>query len=237
MPKVSSSLVRIVSCLSLLLFTMTARSAVVSTAAGTVTILKNGVQSTGAENLGGALPPGTIVTTGDDGKILVEVAPGITIELQPNTEITIGETVPDKGQDANGNPVPETYVTLSVGSVTCDTTGSATGENGAMTTSLVIISPRGTISPATAGSMVVSVTGADPKTSTVTVAAVAGDKMVTTTEGELVNIPGGMVGIFRPDGFEVGAITDYPNSNSVQPPANAGPPPLPPPDPPKAISQ
>ncbi|MEI7863751.1 MAG: hypothetical protein WCI38_00165, partial [Chthoniobacterales bacterium] len=193
-------------CLPLLFFSMTARSAVVSTSAGSVTILKNNIQSTGAENLGGVLPTGTILTTGGDGKVLVEVAPGITIELQPETQITIGETIPDRGQDAGGNPIPETYVTLAVGSITCDTSGAATGEGGAMTTSLVVMTPRGTVSPASAGSMVISSTHADPRLSTVTVAARSGDKMVNTTGDQQVIIPEGLVGVFRPDGFDLDSI-------------------------------
>jgi len=340
MSRHSSFTFSLLFCLSALLFTLPAWSAVVTKSDGTVTIMQNGVQSTGAENVGGTLPPGTIVTTGENGKTLLEVAPGITIELQPNTQITVGETVPDKGIDALGNPIPEVYMTLAVGSIICDTQGaggaaaidpkiassirlpfgvdwnSATPEQireavlaavkknpdaapdivraaiqnvrqtgrfpasgagdakqtvddgttslqeianmigeaategnpamaadiaqavagavsataGAMSTSLVIQTARGTISPVTAGVMVISSTGADPTMATVTVAALVGDKLAVTTEGEQVPVGEGLVVILRPDGTETGSLTDYPNLSGNVPIPPAPPVPLPPPD-------
>jgi hypothetical protein len=224
MSRYSSFTFSFLFCFLALFFTLPAWSAVVIKSDGTVTIMQNGVQSTGAENVGGTLPPGTIVTTGENGKTLLEVAPGITIELQPNTQITIGETVPDKGTDALGNPIPEVYVTLTVGSIICDTQGAA----GAA--SLVVQTARGTISPVTPGVMVISSTGADPTMATVTVAALVGDKLAVTTEGEQVPVGEGLVVILRPDGMETGSLTDYPNLSGNVPIPLAPPVPLPPPD-------
>ena len=195
---------------------------------GTVTIIKDGAQSEGADNLNSLLAPGTIITTGDDGNFTIEIAPGIVIQLQPNTQITIGERLPDKGVNENGDSVPEITIRLAVGSILVTTT-----PDGLLGSAFVIETARGNINSVTAGNMVVSSTGADPSTATVTVAAVAGDKLAVTTEGEQLPVAEGLVVILRPDGIEYAGIQDYPNlstlagaptSSLALPPAEAPPP-------------
>jgi hypothetical protein len=173
---------------------------------GTVTIIKDGAQSEGADNLNSLLAPGTIITTGDDGNITIEIAPGIVIQLQPNTQITIGERTPDKAVNENGDSVPEITIRLAVGSILVTTTAE-----GLLGSSFVIETARGNINSVTSGSMVVSSTGSDPSTATVTVAAVAGDKLAVTTEGEQLPVAESLVVILRPDGIEYAGIQDYPN--------------------------
>lgn len=77
--------------------------------------------------------------------------------------------------------------------------------------SLVIITPRGNVSPVVGGVTIVSSTNVDPAVSTVVVASVSGIDMVTTTEGQQVPVGEGMVVILRPDGIEYSTIKDYPN--------------------------
>jgi hypothetical protein len=173
---------------------------------GTVTVIKDGAQSDGADNLNNLLAPGTIITTGDDGTITIEIAPGVFIQLQPNTQITIGERIPDKAVNENGDSVPEITIRLAVGSILVTSTAE-----GLLGSSFVIETARGNINSVTAGSMVVSSTGSDPSTATVTVAAVAGDKLAVTTEGEQLPVAESLVVILRPDGIEYAGIQDYPN--------------------------
>ena len=195
---------------------------------GTVTIIKDGSQSEGADNLNILLAPGTIITTGDDGNFTIEIAPGVVIQLQPNTQITIGERIPDKAVNENGDPVPEITIRLAVGSMVVTST-----PEGLLGSSFVIETARGNISSVTAGKMVVSSTGADPSTATVTVAAVAGNKLAVTTEGEQLPVAESLVVILRPDGIEYAGIQDYPDlaalagaptSSVALPPAETPPP-------------
>ena len=197
---------------------------------GTVTVIKDGAQSDGAENLNTLLAPGTIITTGEDGAITIEIAPGIVIQLQPNTQITIGQRLPDNAVNEEGDSIPETTIRLAVGSIIVNSTASALAAN-----SFVIETARGNISAVTAGSMVVSSTGADPTTATVTVAAIVGNKLAVTTEGEQLPVAEGLVVILRPDGIEYGGIQDFPDLAStagVSPPVSLPPAALPPPPPP-----
>lgn len=317
------------------------------TAAGTVTFIKDGVQSEGANSLNTLITPGTIITTGEDGVALIEISPGNTIRVQPNTQITIGETVMDRAVNSSGDAIPETAVTLAVGTIVADTppglgavppeilsmirlpfaktwsTASpedirqavleaarrnpeqapeivraaiqqtrATGrfpasgaadvkqvveddgdgetsleelaamianaategspamaaeiasamanalEGGLSSATFVIITPRGTITPVVGGVTIISSTGADPATSTVTVASPTGMDLVVTIEGEQLPVDEGQVVILRPDGIEYGDIEDFPDLlddadipneiTVILPPAD-----LPPPNPPQ----
>ena len=336
----------------------TAQSTGVSSAAGgpvtlsssgTVNLLVDGAQVDGASALNRRLAPGTIITTGEDGTASIEISPGSTIQLQPNTQITIGETRMDRAVSDAGDPVPQTAVTLSVGTVVANTPPSlgavspeifqlirlpfgkswenatpedirqavleavkrnpdrapelvqaaiqsvaltgrfpasgaadskqvieddgngetsleelaamigaaATEANPAMTDAIaqavtgalqtgglstspfVIVTPRGTVTPVVGGVTIVSSTGADPTTSTVTVASPSGIDVVVTTEGQQLPVDTGQVVILRPDGVEYASLTDFPNlpgsnvpsSNVPLPPVGPPPPNPPPPSP------
>ena len=56
---------------------------------GSVAVVKDGVQTDGSESLNTPLEPGTIVTTGEDGSVSIQIAPGIAIRLQPGTQISL----------------------------------------------------------------------------------------------------------------------------------------------------
>jgi len=311
---------------------------------GPVNVIIDGAQVDGASALNRPLAPGTIITTGENGTASIEISPGNTIQLQPNTQITIGETRMDRAINEAGDPIPQTAVTLAVGTVLANTPpglgsispevlklirlpfgktwesvtpedireavleavkrnpdrapelvqaaiqsiaatgrfpasgaadskqvieddgdgetslqelaamiGSAATEGnpamadavaqavaGALATgglpapSFVIVTPRGTVIPVVGGLTVVSSTGADPTTSTVTVASPSGTDIVITTEGQQLPVDTGQVVILRPDGIEFGGIQDFPNlpGANVSPPVPLPPVPPPPPNPP-----
>jgi len=216
-------------CFGLLSATVAAQSTATASE-GTVTVIKDGAQSSGSDNLNVPLSSGTIITTGEDGYITIQIAPGITMQLQPNTQVTIGDYVPGKATNEAGDPIPEITVRLAVGSVVVTTT-----TEGVAGTSFVIETARGIMTSVTAGSMVVSSTGADPATATVTVASPVGSDLVTTTEGEQLPVGEGLVVVLRPDGIEYSTVQDFPDLPGVNVPfSNVPLPPVgaPPPNPP-----
>jgi len=87
---------------------------------GSVTVIRDGAQTEGANALNARLAPGTIIATGEDGTALIETSPGNTIRVQPNTQITIGETLMDRAVNENGDPIPQTAVTLATGTVVAE---------------------------------------------------------------------------------------------------------------------
>lgn len=317
---------------------------VITTSSGTVTVIRNGAQTDGSSILSTRLEPGTIITTGEDGTAEIEISPGNVIRVQPNTQLTIGQTRTDRAVNDAGDAIPQTEVTLAVGTVVANTPpglgavpqdvldlirlpfgktwqnaspedireavlaavkrnpdrapelvqaaiqsvrmtgrfpssgagdakqvveddgngetsleelaamiGSAATEGnpamadaiaqavnaalrsgGLSTATFVIITPRGTVSPVIGGVTVVSSTGADPTTSTVTVASPSGMDIVITTDGEQLPVDTGQVVILRPDGIEYAGIQDYPNlpGANVTPPVPLPPVAPPPPNPP-----
>jgi len=216
--------------LALPLFAQTAGQPVATGCDGSVTVVKDGAQSVGTENLNIPLAAGTIITTGEDGTITLQIAPGITVQLQPNTQITIGEYVPDKGVNEEGDSIPEVTIRLAVGTVLVTTTAE-----GLAATAFVIETARGNVNSVTAGNMIVTSTGADPATATVTVASPVGDDLVVTTEGEQLPVGEGLVVILRPDGIEYAGIQDYPNlaglAGGISSPVALPPAAMPPPNP------
>jgi len=223
---VSRAFVAVLMAMTIPLFAQTGGQPVATISDGTVNVIKDGAQSGGAENLNAPLAVGTIITTGEDGYITIQIAPGITIQLQPNTQITIGEAVPGKGVNEQGDSIPEVSIRLAVGSVVV--TSTAEGLAG---TSFVIETARGIAKPVNPGNMIVVSTGADPATATVTVASPVGDDMVTTTEGEQLPVAEGLVVILRPDGIEYAGIEDYPNLPGANSPPPVSLPPVSPPPP------
>lgn len=319
---------------------------------GSVTLIAaNGAETEGSGSLGAALAPGTIITTGEDGSAVIDIGGGSTLQVQPKTQLTIGETRMDRAINDAGDPIPEVTVTLPVGTVIARTAGggspvspevqsmlrlpftttwqtatpeqirqavldavrrnpdsapeivraaiqnvrltgrypgagetdakqvveddgdgetslqemaaligsaategnpemaqqiadavaSASRSAGMAAVSLSIVTPRGTITPLTAGITIVTSTGADPATSVVTVASPTGTDFVITTDGEQLTVGEGLVVILRPDGIEWGSLEDYPDlldgidgfnfNNVFLPPAD-----LPPPNPPGPLS-
>lgn len=164
-------------------------------AEGDARVSINGAESRASDQTNETLPPGTIVTTGEEGKTVIELLPGFVIELQPNSQLTIGEVIDSDQVDPAGNPIPQVSITVTVGTVVVVSTPAAL-ETGA----LQIVTPRGNIAVVESGQTVVTVTGADPTTSTVTVASPAGSQMVSTTQGEQIPVAEGLAVILTPEG-------------------------------------
>jgi len=210
---------------------------------GSANVQLGGSSSSANDNLNLSLPPGTVVSTGEDGKVVIELEPGIVIELAPNSQIVIGETVPGGAEDADGNPIPLVSITINSGTIVVLTT-----EGGLATAAIQIVTPRGIVTSVVPGQSVITVTGTDPASSTVTVASVAGSEMVTTTEGENLPVAEGLAVVLRPDGqYQTVPIVDLPTGaaivsiaqNAAQnvaglnlSPGGPPPPPVPPPEPP-----
>jgi hypothetical protein len=200
---------------------------------GSATVILDKDQADAASLVNQVLPPGTIITTGSDGMVVINLSPGITITMRPETQVTIEETKENGAVDSLGNPMPELNITLAVGTIVLDTTAEGLGiaytaegeligykKDGTSTAGyskevaslsgyskdgtrpagagLVVRTPRGNISPVLPGQAIITVTGADPDTATVTVQAEVGSMIATDTEGRQIPVPEGLVVILRP---------------------------------------
>lgn len=186
-------------------------AAMLAKSEGLAKVIVSGSESPASSLVGSTLGEGTVVTTGEDGKVMIEVAPGIVIELQPNSQITIGGMKMDQITDELGNPIPQYSITLTVGTIVAVHT-----EAGLANGSLLVVTPRGNISPVLPGQTVITVTGSDPDTSTVTVASVTGTEMATTTEGEQIPVAEGAAVILKPDNTYVTiGINELPDGAAI----------------------
>lgn len=157
-------------------------------AEGTSAVVVEGVSSEGDSKVGEPLPEGAIVTTGNDGFIVIEVAPGILIELQPDAQVTIGAIDPAGGLDSDGNTIPRVSVNLISGGLVVHATGTS-----AETAAVLVVTPKGSFSPVSSGVTYVNATAATLPDGNVTVASVAGSGIVTTTEGDPVVLGDGLM--------------------------------------------
>jgi hypothetical protein len=157
-------------------------------AEGTSAVVVEGVSSEADSKIGEPLPEGAIVTTGNDGFIVIEVAPGILIELQPDAQVTIGAIDPAGGLDSDGNTIPRVSVNLISGGLVVHATGTS-----AETAAVLVVTPKGSFSPVSSGVTYVNATAATLPDGNVTVASVAGSGIVTTTEGDPVVLGDGLM--------------------------------------------
>ena len=157
-------------------------------AEGTSAVVVEGVSSEADSKVGEPLPEGAIVTTGNDGFIVIEVAPGILIELQPDAQVTIGAIDPAGGLDSDGNTIPRVSVNLISGGLVVHATGTS-----AETAAVLVVTPKGSFSPVSSGVTYVNATAATLPDGNVTVASVAGSGIVTTTEGDPVVLGDGLM--------------------------------------------
>ena len=157
-------------------------------AEGTSAVVVEGVSSEADSKVGEPLPEAAIVTTGNDGFIVIEIAPGILIELQPDAQVTIGAIDPTGGLDSDGNTIPRVSVNLISGGLVVHATGTS-----AETAAVVVVTPKGSFSPVTSGVTYVNATAATLPDGNVTVASVAGSGIVTTTEGDPVTLGDGLM--------------------------------------------
>ena len=90
-------------------------------------IIPRGEQAEAATFVNAELPPGTIITTGSDGQVDIRLAPGIDITMRSETQVTIEQTKENGATDSLGNPMPELYITLTVGTIVLRTTAEGLG--------------------------------------------------------------------------------------------------------------
>ena len=157
-------------------------------AEGTADVVVEGVSSDVGSKVGEALPEGAVVTTGNDGFIVMEIAPGLLVELQPDAQVTIGAIDPTGGLDSDGNTIPRVSLNLISGGLVVHATGTSSDA-----AAVVVVTPKGSFSPATSGVTYVSATSATLPGGNVTVASVAGSGIVTTTEGDPLTLGDGLM--------------------------------------------
>jgi hypothetical protein len=157
-------------------------------AEGTAAVVVEGVSSDAESKVGEPLPEGAVVTTGNDGFIVVEIAPGLFIELQPDAQVTIGAVDPAGGLDSDGNTIPRVSLNLISGGLVVHATGESSE-----TAAMVVVTPKGSFSPVTSGVTFVNASAATLPDGNVTVASVSGSGIVTTTEGDPVTIGDGLM--------------------------------------------
>ena len=157
-------------------------------AEGTADVVLEGVSSNADAKVGEPLPEGASVTTGNDGFIVMEIAPGLLIELQPDAQVTIGAIDPTGGLDSDGNTIPRVSLNLISGGLVVHATGSSSDA-----AAVVVVTPKGSFSPVTSGVTYVNATSATLPGGNVTVASVAGSGIVTTTEGDPLTLGDGLM--------------------------------------------
>jgi len=181
---------------------------VVSSAEGEANVNIEGVMAPAGDKIGELLPPGVIVITGLNGRALVRLADGLFIELQPESQITFTGVAAEAVVDAGGSSLPQISVTLVSGSLVLVSTPEALAQ-----TSLLVITPRGNLSPVNSGQLLVTADSADPGLATVTIAVVKGDALVTQTGGDTTPVGEGLVVTLKADGqSSMGTLAGLPES-------------------------
>ena len=156
-------------------------------AEGTTDVVVEGASSGADSKVGEVLPEGAVVTTGNGGFIVMEIAPGLFIELQPDAQVTIGAIDPTGALDSEGNSIPRVSLNLISGGLVVHATGTSSE-----TAAVVVVTPKGSFSPVTSGVTYVSASSATLPEGNVTVASVTGSGIVTTTDGDPVTLGDGL---------------------------------------------
>lgn len=202
---------QILFLLALSLTTGLAGAGTVRQAEGSAEVIVEGVSGDAESKVGETLPEGAVITTGNDGRIVIEVAPGVLLELQPDAQLTIGAADANAGIDSAGGTIPRVSVTLLSGGLVVHATG-----NSLDATSVLVVTPRGSFIPASAGATLVRAASPASSDATVTVAAVTGSGIVTTTEGEQLTLGDGMMVVLGSTAPSVAAtISDSPQSSQI----------------------
>ena len=174
--------------LALILTIGVARAGTVRQVEGSSEVIVEGVSSNAESKVGETLPEGAVISTGNDGRIVIEVATGVLLELQPDAQLTIGAVDPNAGIDSAGGTIPRVSVTLLSGGLVVHATSDSLDA-----TSVLVVTPKGSFTPASAGATLVGTASPTSSDGDVTVAAVSGSGIVTTTEGEQLTLGDGMM--------------------------------------------
>ena len=202
--------------LSAVLWTVTtaesSTSAVLASSEGGVVVNINDIPVDGSTKINEVLPAGAMVVAGSDGRALLRLADGLFIELQPSSELVVGETIEGGSVDPSGNPLPQTKLTLNSGSLVLLSSPESLAQ-----ASVVIVTTRGTISPVNAGDTLVVADTADPATSQVTVVSLTGEGVVTTTEGNSLPVGEGLAVVLTADGqTKTSTLADLPDAGAYE---------------------
>ncbi len=175
---------------------------------GEATVVIGGETIDAALKVGETLPSGALLTTGDDSSMIIEVAPGIFVELQPGAQFTIGDTDPAGASNAEGNTIPRVLLNLVSGTLILHAT-----EESLQTTAVLITTPKGSFTPANPGITYISTTAPE---ASVTIASVSGDGLVTTTDGDPVPVGQGLVVVLKDDGqSSTDPLSDSPQATQI----------------------
>lgn len=170
------------------------------------------VPADGSSKLNEALPAGAMVVAASDGRAILRLADGLFVELQPSSELIIGETLDAGSVDSAGNPVPQIQLTLNSGSLVLLSSPESLAQ-----IAVVIVTPRGTVTPVNAGQTLVVASGGDAVTSEVTVLSLTGEGVVTTTDGNSVPVGEGLAVVLSADGkVQSTTLTDLPGAESYE---------------------
>jgi len=163
-------------------------AATLASAEGEVTVTTDGLLSSADQVLQASLAAGTTIATAEDSRALLQLGPGLYLDMEPLTQVVVGQTREAGVLDAAGQSLPQAVIFINAGSVVL-----ISSEEGLAVLSVALTSPRGTVTPVNPGLMYVSVFGLDPGDSTLTVAFVSGDGIFTSTEGDPVPVGEGLV--------------------------------------------
>jgi hypothetical protein len=193
------------------LMALTSHGSTVRQADGEATVVIEGVTSDAASKVGETLPSGALLTTGADASMIIEVAPGIFVELQPGTQFTIGDTDPAGASDAEGNTVPRVSLNLVSGTLILHAT-----EESLQAAAVIITTPEGSFTPANPGITYISATPPDAPEASVTIASVSGEGLATTTNGDPVPVGQGLVVVLKDDGqSSVSPLSDFAQATQI----------------------
>lgn len=171
------------------------RSAILRQAEGEAAVVVDGVSAQAASKIDESLPAGTLVTTGAEGSVIIEVAPGIFVELQPGAQFTLGEFDPAGALNAEGDTIARVSLSLVSGTMVLHAR-----EESLQNAAVVVVTPKGSFSPANPGVTFISATSPESLEASVTIASVNGSGLVTTTEGEPVPLGEGLVVVLKDGG-------------------------------------
>jgi hypothetical protein len=177
------------------------RGGILRQAEGEAAVVVDGMSAEAASKIDESLPAGTLVTTGAEGSVIIEVAPGIFVELQPGAQFTLGELDPAGALNAEGNTIARVSLSLVSGTIVLHAS-----EESLQNAAVVVVTPKGSFSPANPGVTFISATPPESLEASVTIASVNGSGLVTTTEGDPVPIGEGLVVVLE-DGGQTGTTT------------------------------
>jgi hypothetical protein len=80
-----------------------------ASAEGQSSVIINGSDLDASDNINESLPLGTVIRTGPDSIVMVELAPGSLVEIQPNSEVVIGDLALAPGVAASGSVSPSGF--------------------------------------------------------------------------------------------------------------------------------